>query len=121
MFRLEKRFAFEAAHRLDHHDGKCARLHGHSFVAVVRVKGPSLHASGPKTGMLLDYGDISAAVKPIVDEFLDHHFLNETLGMDSPTSERIAEWLYGRLLPVLPGLNAVTICETCTSEATFNE
>jgi 6-pyruvoyl-tetrahydropterin synthase len=51
--------------------------------------------------MLLDFGDISAALKPLLDAFLDHHHLNETTGLHNPTSEAIARWIYERLEAVL--------------------
>lgn len=119
MFRLEKQFRFEAAHRLPHHDGKCARLHGHSWVGRLVVEGQALHGAGPKVGMLVDYSDLSAAIAPVVEEFLDHHYLNETLGMESPTSELIAEWVFNRLKPQLPDLKAVVIEETCTARCEY--
>jgi 6-pyruvoyltetrahydropterin/6-carboxytetrahydropterin synthase len=103
MFRLEKQFRFEAAHHLPGHDGKCARVHGHSWVGTVVVEGHFLIGKGPKTGMLLDYGDLSAIVKDVVEEFLDHHDLNVTLvapkHIKTPTSEEIAQWLFQTLEP----------------------
>ncbi len=116
---LEKRFRFEAAHRLPKHDGKCARLHGHSWVLTVQVGAGSLTRSGPKSGMVVDYGDISKVVKPLVDAHLDHWFLNESTQLEDPTSERIAAWVFGRLREKLPGLEAVVVEETCTSKATY--
>lgn len=120
---LEKEFRFEAAHKLVHHDGKCARLHGHSFVGRVVVVGGTLHEDGPKRGMLVDYAELSAAIKPLVDDVLDHYYLNETLEMDSPTSEMIAKWLHGKLSQRLGiTLNvgmSVVIEETCTSKCTY--
>ena len=55
---IYKEFRFEAAHRLPHHDGKCCRLHGHSWLGRVYVKGNQLIKDGSKQGMLLDYGDL---------------------------------------------------------------
>jgi 6-pyruvoyltetrahydropterin/6-carboxytetrahydropterin synthase len=118
-FTLKKEFRFEAAHKLPLHDGKCQRLHGHSWKMRVVVSGELLAQGGPKSGMLQDYAEISQKVKPIVDNLLDHHYLNETLKMESPTSENIACWLYFRLKDELPGLVAVEIDETCTSSCCF--
>lgn len=121
LWRLSKRFTFEASHRLPHHDGKCARLHGHSWVAVVTCEGDSLQPQGPKHNMLLDYGDISAAVKPLVEDHLDHWHLNDSLVMESPTSEAIARWLFGAVrLTGLP-VSSVVIEETCTSRCEYRE
>lgn len=119
MWTLRKRFTFEAAHRLPRHQGKCARLHGHSWGLVVECVGAVLGTEGSTTGMVLDYRDISAAVKPLLDTHLDHYYLNESLALEHPTSERVAEWIYTRLKPVLFGLQAVTIAETCTSECRY--
>jgi 6-pyruvoyltetrahydropterin/6-carboxytetrahydropterin synthase len=120
MFQLKKEFRFEAAHRLPSHDGKCQRLHGHSWKMRIVVQGMTLHDVGPKIGMLVDFSDISAKVKPLVDDFLDHHYLNETTGLENPTSESIAAWVYWKLQPILPELVAVEIDETCTSSCCFS-
>lgn len=118
---LTKTIRFEAAHKLVNHDGKCERLHGHSWTADIECRGYSLTARGPKKGMVLDYGDISEAVKPIVDDVLDHHYLNQTLLTDAPTSEVVAQWIYNWLRDVakLRGLHAVTVHETCTSACKY--
>ena len=116
---LKKEFTFEAAHKLPHHDGKCQRLHGHSWKMRVVVEGTLLQMNGPKQGMLTDYAELSAIVKPVVEKYLDHHYLNETLKMESPTSEMIASWLFHLLKPAIPMLAAVEIDETCTSSCRF--
>lgn len=119
MFILTKQFLFEASHQLPLHDGKCKRLHGHSFVGHVVVEGEQLVASGPKSGMVMDYGDISAVLKPLVEASLDHWHLNDSTGLANPTSEELARWVFERLAPQLPGLVAVRIEETCTSSAEY--
>ena len=116
---LTKEFTFEAAHRLPRHDGKCARLHGHSWKMQVEVESPALCESGPKTGMVMDFGDIKAAVASLVESHLDHHYLNDTLELESPTSEKVAQWVFQAILPKLPNLRAVTINETCTSACRY--
>ncbi len=111
-----KDFTFEAAHRLPNApDGhKCARLHGHSFQLTVHVEGEV----DPHTGWVVDFADISEAARPIVDQ-LDHTYLNEIDGLENPTSERLARWVWDRLEPSLPPLSAVTIRETCTAGCTY--
>jgi 6-pyruvoyltetrahydropterin/6-carboxytetrahydropterin synthase len=116
---VEKDFRFEAAHKLPHHDGKCARLHGHSYKAVLTLSGYTLETDGPKRGMLLDYSDLSAVMKPLLDQYLDHYYLNETLDLENPTSEEIARWIGDRIKPQLPELLSVTVEETCTCRATY--
>lgn len=121
MFRLEKQFRFEAAHQLPHHDGKCARLHGHSWVGTVIVEGENLCEIGAKRGMIIDYGDLSEVVKPLVEKYLDHWNLNDTTGLENPTSEEIARWVYWKLRPMVPQLVAVRIEETCTARCEYRE
>jgi 6-pyruvoyltetrahydropterin/6-carboxytetrahydropterin synthase len=110
-------FTFEAAHRLPNvaPEHKCARLHGHSYRIVVHVEGPV----GVESGMVIDFADIKAAVKPIVDEHLDHYYLNDVPGLENPTSENLARWLWQKLLPGLPLLSAIQVRETCTSGCVY--
>ncbi|MFM9160001.1 MAG: 6-carboxytetrahydropterin synthase QueD, partial [Dolichospermum sp.] len=100
---IGKEFRFEAAHQLPNHDGKCARLHGHSWRGVVYVTGNKLINSGVKQGMIMDYGDISKYIKPLLENYLDHYHLNESTGLANPTSEAIAKWIYEQLEPQIPG------------------
>lgn len=120
-FTLKKRFTFEAAHFLPSHLGKCRRMHGHSWVGWIEVAGSDLHADGPQAGMVMDYACISESISPMVEQYLDHYCLNESLPLGSPTSEAIAQWVFQHLsckgLPV----NSVTIEETCTSVCTYRE
>jgi 6-pyruvoyltetrahydropterin/6-carboxytetrahydropterin synthase len=110
-----REFTFEAAHRLPHVPAghKCARLHGHSYRVEVRVRGDV----GPVTGWVMDFADIAAAFRPVHDA-LDHRYLNEVPGLQNPTSEVLARWIWERLVDGLP-LAAVTVRETCTSGAVY--
>ena len=119
MYQIEKSFTFEAGHRLCHHDGKCQNPHGHSYKMTVTLRLEDLIKEGPKRGMVMDYGDISKIVKPMIEKFLDHHWLNDTLNSESTTAEFIAKWVYDYLLPFMPQLYSVSINETETSKATF--
>ncbi len=117
---IYKEFRFEAAHRLPHHDGKCRRLHGHSWVGRVYVKGDRLIDTGPKSGMVMDFHDLKAYLTPLLENYLDHHYLNKTTGLENPTSEALARWIYGYFARLgLPGLDAVEIRETCTSGCVY--
>jgi 6-pyruvoyltetrahydropterin/6-carboxytetrahydropterin synthase len=110
--RVFKDFSFEAAHRLPNvpADHKCARLHGHSFRARVTVEG----TVGADSGWVVDFADIADACEPL-RACLDHHYLNEVEGLENPTSEVIARWIWDRLQPQLPGLVAVSVQETCNA------
>lgn len=120
MFTVEKIFSFEAGHLLDHHDGKCRHPHGHSYQLIVKLKTENLIESGPKKNMVTDFSDISKVVKPMIDNYFDHKWLNDSLETDSPTAEFIAQWIFYYLKPFFSTLQEVTICETATSRATFS-
>jgi 6-pyruvoyltetrahydropterin/6-carboxytetrahydropterin synthase len=113
---IYKDFNIEAAHRLPNvpEGHKCARLHGHSFQVRISVEGPV----DEQTGWIMDFGDIKAAFAPIYDQ-LDHHYLNDVVGLENPTSENLALWIWQKLKPVLPELSCVTIKETCTSGCVY--
>jgi 6-pyruvoyltetrahydropterin/6-carboxytetrahydropterin synthase len=111
-----KEFTFEAAHRLPNvpEEHKCHRFHGHSFRVRVYVEGDL----DPKLGWIMDFADIKKAVKPIIKQ-LDHYFLNEIEGLENPTSEVLAKWIWERLEPALPALSRVEVGETCTSGCVY--
>ena len=111
-----KEFSIEAAHRLPHvpEGHKCARLHGHSFKVTIFVEGPV----GDSTGWIMDFGDIKSAFAPIYQQ-LDHHYLNDIQGLENPTSENLAAWIWHQLKPRLPLLSCIQIKETCTSGCIF--
>lgn len=112
-----KEFTVEAAHRLPHvpSDHKCARLHGHSFRIEVHVRG----VVGADTGWVVDFAEIKAAFGPI-KEMLDHRYMNEIPGLENPTSENIARWIWDRLAPTLEGLSTVVVRETCTTGCRYD-
>lgn len=113
---IHREFTFEAAHRLPNvPDGhKCARLHGHSYRVQVHVAG----AVAEPTGWVMDFGDLKQAFQPLLEQ-LDHYYLNEVDGLDNPTSENLAVWIWQRLRPVLNLLTQVDVRETCTSGCTY--
>jgi len=113
---LRKSFQFEAAHLLPHlpKSHKCRRLHGHSFKAEIVVAGEC----DPKLGWVMDYADISEAFRPIWEK-LDHRYLNEIPGLENPTSEILAAWIWTKLKPKLPSLIEVIVAETCTAKCVY--
>jgi 6-pyruvoyltetrahydropterin/6-carboxytetrahydropterin synthase len=119
MFVLTKEFKFEAAHRLPHHDGPCRDLHGHSYKLILETRG-DLIGSGPKSGMVVDYGDISKVVKPFLVEKLDHKFLNDSTGLENTTAECLSQWIYQILRQDISSLWAVTLKETESSSARYS-
>jgi len=113
---IYKSFRIEAAHRLPNvPDGhKCGRLHGHSFEVEIHVAGEP----DAVTGWILDFADIKAVFKPIYEQ-LDHHYLNEIEGLENPTSENLAIWIWNKLKPELPQLTKIVVKETCTSGCVY--
>jgi 6-pyruvoyltetrahydropterin/6-carboxytetrahydropterin synthase len=114
--RLVHEFRFEAAHRLPRvpEGHKCARLHGHSFKVELAVSG----AVDPRTGWFVDYGEILKLWEPLY-AVLDHHYLNEVPGLENPTSEILAKWIWDKLKPYLPALEQVTLFETCDARCEY--
>ncbi|MHC1481632.1 6-carboxytetrahydropterin synthase QueD [Frateuria aurantia] len=114
--RIFKIFTIEAAHRLPKvpEGHKCSRLHGHSFRIELHVAGPI----GDDTGWVMDFADLKQAFAPIYDQ-LDHHYLNDIEGLENPTSEVLARWIFRRSEPLVPGLDQVVVHETCTSGASY--
>lgn len=113
---ITKTFHIEAAHRLPHvpPGHKCARLHGHSFVVEIRVCGPL----DPALGWVMDFAEIKEAFAPLYEQ-LDHNYLNDVPGLDNPTSENLACWIWDRLKPRLPLLSRIVVHETCTSSCIY--
>jgi len=109
---IYKQFTFEAAHLLPNApaEHKCRRLHGHSYRVTVVVGG----AVGTESGWVMDFGEIKSAFAACKDA-LDHHYLNEIPGLENPTAEHLAIWIWRRLAPRLPALSEIRIDETCTA------
>ena len=113
---IYKAFTIEAAHRLPNlpEDHKCSRLHGHSFQIEVHVTGDV----DESTGWVIDFAEISRAFKPIFEQ-LDHHYLNDIEGLENPTSENLAKWIWGKLKSVLPLMSSIVVRETCTAGCVY--
>lgn len=115
---LFKEFSIEAAHWLPNvpESHKCRRLHGHSFHIAIHVKGPV----DLQLGWVMDFAEIKAAFQPIEDA-IDHRCLNDIAGLENPTSENLAHWIWRRLKPELPLLSKIQVRETCTSGCIYSE
>lgn len=109
---IYREFKFDAAHRLPNlPDGhRCANLHGHTFAVFVHIEGKV----GNDTGWVKDYGEIKSVCAPVID-MLDHRYLNDIAGLENPTSERIAQWLWKRIKPSLPELTMLEVKETAST------
>lgn len=115
-FELRQEFRIEAARRLTKlpADHPCSRLHGHSFKIQLILRGPL----NEKIGWLRDYHEIAQTIKPVLNQ-LDHHVLNDVSGLENPTSELIALWLYQKIKPLISELHQVVVSETSETECRF--
>lgn len=109
MYRITKEFHFSASHQLFGlpEDHQCARLHGHNYVAVVELASKTLN----QPGFVRDYLEL-APLKRYIDDVLDHRHLNDVLGDDCVTAERMAKHLYDWCAARWPETAAVKISET---------
>jgi 6-pyruvoyltetrahydropterin/6-carboxytetrahydropterin synthase len=109
-------FHLESARRLPNlpEAHPCSRVHGHSFKVEVQVSGPL----DEKLGWVLDFAEVEAAWAPI-KAALDHRYINDVPGLDNPTSERLAVWIWDQLKPALPGLSRIVVQETVNSGCVY--
>jgi 6-pyruvoyltetrahydropterin/6-carboxytetrahydropterin synthase len=115
-FELKQHFQIESARFLPHlpTSHPCSRMHGHSFKIVLTLVGDL----DPKTGWVIDYNDIQALMKTLLDK-IDHRVLNEVEGLENPTSELLAKWVYDHAKKNLPQLVRVSIAETPSTECSY--
>lgn len=95
-------------------DHPCSRVHGHSFKVEIYVSGPM----DAEMDWLVDFAELDAAFSPIRAQ-LDHHYLNDIPGLENPTTERMAQWIWRKLKPLLPGLSQIIIRETHQSGCVY--
>jgi 6-pyruvoyltetrahydropterin/6-carboxytetrahydropterin synthase len=107
-----KEITFEAAHFLPHvpEGHKCRRMHGHSYIVQLYVSGKI----DERVGWVMDFGDLKEIAEPVINQ-LDHHCLNDISGLENPTCEILARWIWNRLRPLLPSLTKISVKETPTS------
>ena len=107
--KITQAFTFEAAHRLPNvpETHRCHRVHGHSYRVELTLQGPV----DPNTGFVADFFDVEAAFRPLLAR-LDHHYLNEIDGLQNPTAEHIASWIWEHVSPILPLISSVKVFET---------
>lgn len=115
-FELRQHFRIESARRLTGlpESHPCARLHGHSFQIVLTLVGEK----DPKTGWVMDYHEISRVMEPLLKD-LDHRVLNEVPGLENPTSENLALWIFERAKRKIESLTRVTVMETPQTECSY--
>ena len=108
-YRITKEFHFSASHQLKDlpYSHQCARLHGHNYIVKVELSSKGLNTHG----FVRDYNEL-APLKHYIDEELDHRHLNDVLGDDMVTAERLAKHLYDWCKACLPETSAVSVSET---------
>lgn len=113
---ISKIFTIDSAHRLTKVPSghKCGQIHGHTFIIEIFVSGEV----SDQTGWVIDFGDIKKSFQPIHDQ-LDHCYLNDIPGLENPTSENIARWVWDRLSPNLKGLSKISVKETPQSGCVY--
>ncbi len=109
---IYREFKFDAAHRLPNlkEGHRCGNLHGHTFAVFIHIEGEV----GDNSGWVIDYGKIKSICAPVID-MLDHQYLNDIAGLENPTSENIAGWLWDKIKPSLPGLSMIEVKETAST------
>lgn len=107
--KITQAFTFEAAHRLPNvpEIHRCHRMHGHSYRIELQLEG----LVDPRSGFVVDFFDVEAAFGPLLQR-LDHYCLNDIEGLENPTAENIAVWIWDRVKPVLPQISSVKVFET---------
>lgn len=115
--KISQVFKFEAAHRLPNvpHTHRCHRTHGHSYRVEVVLNGPV----DPHTGFVMDFFNVEEAFGVLLEK-LDHHCLNEVPGLENPTAENIAIWIWQHAKPRLAQLSSVRVYETTDCWAEFD-
>lgn len=116
MMEVFKEFTFDAAHYLPYvpETHKCRRMHGHTYRVRVVVRGPL----DPKLGWVMDFGDLKMLVQPIIQQ-LDHYTLNDIEGLENPTAENLAIWIWNKLKRDLPILTEIWVFETPMSACVY--
>jgi len=109
-------FTFDSAHRLPcvPEGHKCSQLHGHTFRVEIHVD----DQLDSNRGWVIDFSDISKTVDPIISQ-LDHKYLNDIEGLENPTSENIAKWIWEKIKPNMQILSKIVVQESPNSGAVY--
>jgi 6-pyruvoyltetrahydropterin/6-carboxytetrahydropterin synthase len=113
---IEKDFSFDSAHFLPNTPPghKCGRLHGHTYYITVGIQNELI----PHVGWVMDFGDIKKIINPLIEK-LDHQLLNSIPGLENPTAEVMAKFIYNHIKPLLSDLHYIKVQETPTARCIF--
>ncbi len=110
---VSKEFTFDAAHFLTKYQGKCERLHGHTYRLRVTVEGPV-----GDDGMVMDFVELKKLVREKVIDRYDHQNLNDFF--ENPSAELVTMKIWEDLVGELPvKLSEITLWETADSFVTY--
>ncbi len=109
---IYKKFSFDSAHYLPNlpEDHKCSRMPGHTFNVAIHITGPV----DPEIGWIMDFAEIKRICDPVIKQ-LDHRVLNDIKGLDNPTSENLAKWIWEKVKYQTSGLKKIIVSETCST------
>ncbi len=115
---IYKQFYFDSAHYLPYvPDGhKCKEMHGHTYKLTLYFTGPL----DETYGWVIDFNEIKTVVDPLI-KTLDHKLLNNIEGLENPTSEVIAMWIWTKLKPGMPLLSKIELNETPSTGAVYSD
>jgi 6-pyruvoyltetrahydropterin/6-carboxytetrahydropterin synthase len=121
LYRIFVETRFSSAHSIQHYDGPCGELHGHTWKVRVEV----LSEKTNRLGLSIDFKDLKKISESVVNR-LDHQHINriEPFDQENPTAENIARYLYrqiGKKLPDDVRLSAVTVWESESTGVTYSE
>lgn len=116
---VSKEFTFDAAHHLFNYEGKCKALHGHTYRLQIAVSGFL-----DDKGMVYDFGSIKSIYKELLEPYLDHAYLNESLPYMNTTAENMVYWIFKTFEAALPKerglqMETVRLYETPSAYAEF--
>ncbi len=111
-----KEFNFDSAHFLPNvPDGyKCKGIHGHTYRMTIYFEGDL----DEQFGWVIDFAEIKNEVNPIIKS-IDHKLLNDIEGLENPTCEVIAIWIWNKIKQRIPLLCRIELFETLTSGVVY--
>lgn len=122
---ITKIVRFDAAHYLPEYNGKCRRLHGHTWKVEVEIRLADNCSYDPdKDKMLLDFSKLKDVLKAKILDQVDHYCLNDIAGIGYPSAENLVLWMKRRLhnsFPAFVSLSRVRVWESEDSYAEWKE
>lgn len=112
-----KKYYFDSAHFLPNvpENHKCRNMHGHTYKLIVFISGNIEN----NNGWVMDFAVLKNTINSII-EIIDHKVLNDISGLENPTCENIARWLWVKIKVVIPELTRIELHETPTTGVIYN-